>query len=57
MTTKYGRVPIADMLEQLKNLSDTEFFLCGSISFVRDYWRGLKDGGIPEISIYTEAFF
>ncbi len=54
---KNGRISIADIIEQSKNLSDPEFFLCGSIAFVRDYWRGLKDGGIPEISIYTEAFF
>ncbi len=54
---KSGRIPVSDIIEQSKNLSDPEFFLCGSITFVRDYWRGLKDGGIPEISIYTEAFF
>lgn len=54
---KNGRIPIADIIEQSKSLKDPEFFLCGSIAFVRDYWRGLKDSGIPEISIYTEAFF
>lgn len=54
---KSGRIPVSDIIEQSKNLSDPEFFLCGSIAFVRDYWRGLKEGGIPEISIYTEAFF
>ncbi|HCC05969.1 TPA: hypothetical protein DEP94_01240 [Candidatus Nomurabacteria bacterium] len=57
MTTKDGRIPVADIIEQSKNLSDPEFFLCGTIPFVRDYWRGLKEGGVPEISIYTEAFF
>jgi len=55
--SKSGRIPIVDIIEQSKTLSDPEFFLCGSIAFVRDYWRGLKEGGIPEISIYTEAFF
>ena len=34
-----------------------EFFVCGSIPFVRDIWRGLKDQGIPEDRICTEAFF
>ncbi len=34
-----------------------EFFICGSISFVRDLWRGLKGAGVPEDRIYTEAFF
>lgn len=35
----------------------TEFFLCGSIGFVRDMWKGLVSQGIPEEVIYTEAFF
>lgn len=35
----------------------TEFFICGSIPFVRDFWLGLKDKGVPEDRIYTEAFF
>ena len=34
-----------------------EFFICGSIPFVRDIWRGLKDHGIAEDRICTEAFF
>lgn len=34
-----------------------EFFICGSIPFVRDFWHGLKDQGVPEDRIYTEAFF
>lgn len=54
---KSGRIPVTDIIEQSKNLTDPEFFLCGSIAFVRDYWRGLKEAGVPEISIYTEAFF
>jgi ferredoxin-NADP reductase len=38
-------------------LESTEFMLCGSIAFVRDLWRGLRAGGVPEDRIYTEAFF
>jgi ferredoxin-NADP reductase len=34
-----------------------EFFICGSIPFVRDLWHGLKSHGIAEDRIYTEAFF
>ncbi len=34
-----------------------EFFICGSIPFVRDLWHGLKNRGIAEDKIYTEAFF
>ncbi len=35
----------------------SEFLICGSISFVRDLWRGLKENGVREEKIYTEAFF
>lgn len=34
-----------------------EYFICGSINFVRDMWEGLKKEGINEEQIYTEAFF
>lgn len=34
-----------------------EFMLCGSISFVRDMWKGLRSAGVAEERIYTEAFF
>ncbi|HEY4503603.1 MAG TPA: FAD-dependent oxidoreductase [Candidatus Paceibacterota bacterium] len=40
-----------------KKSKEKEFFICGSISFVRDMWRGLRESGIPEEFIYTEAFF
>lgn len=47
-------------LENLQDqISDTkkEFFVCGSISFVRDYWRMLKEAGVSDENIYTESFF
>lgn len=34
-----------------------EFFICGSIGFTRDIWRGLRARGISEEVLYTEAFF
>lgn len=40
-----------------KHVNDREFLICGSISFVRDLWRGLKERGVPEDAMYTEAFF
>ena len=38
-------------------IADAEFMICGSISSIRDMWKGLRDLGIPEETIYTEAFF
>lgn len=54
---KQGRISIEDITEASKNSSDVEFFICGPISFVRDYWKGLKTKGVAEETIYTEAFF
>ncbi|MDH5442360.1 MAG: FAD-dependent oxidoreductase [Candidatus Nomurabacteria bacterium] len=51
------RIQIDDVLKNIKNPEKTEFFICGSIEFVRHFWTGLKESGIPEETIYTEAFF
>lgn len=51
------RIPIHHIVKHQKQFADLEFFICGSIPFVRDYWRGLKDSGVVEEKIYTEAFF
>lgn len=52
-----GRIKVVDILEEIKNIKDKELLICGSIPFVRDFWKGLKDSGISEETIYTEAFF
>lgn len=52
-----GRMTAERILPLVKEPKDAEFMLCGSISFVRDMWRGLRDAGIAEERIYTEAFF
>jgi ring-1,2-phenylacetyl-CoA epoxidase subunit PaaE len=54
---KQGRILVGDILEQSQSLPEREFFICGSIAFVRDYWKGLKGAGVSEEYIYTEAFF
>lgn len=54
---KYERISIGDIEEVTKDMDEKEYFLCGSIAFVRDFWRGLKNAGIKEESIFTEAFF
>ncbi len=52
-----GRMTIPRILLLVKELEKTEFMLCGSISFIRDMWQGLRASGIGEERIYTEAFF
>lgn len=50
------RIEIGDILGK-KDQKDGEFFICGSIPFVRDIWKGLRDKGVLEENICTEAFF
>ncbi len=51
------RIEIKDILGKIKNSENKEFFICGSISFVRDFWKNLIESGIKKECIYTEAFF
>ncbi len=39
------------------DFKNPEVLICGSIPFVRDFWQGLRAGGVSEEAIYTEAFF
>ncbi len=57
MHGKQGRIPAGDILSYCRTSVDQEIFICGSISFVRDYWRLLKNNSVSEEKIYTEAFF
>lgn len=51
-----GRINIDNLINKLPQ-DNSEYFICGSISFVRDIWKKLVDLGIKEDTIYTEAFF
>ena len=50
------RISVEDVLQNCE-IERSEFFICGSISFVRDIWKGLKSCGVNEDQICTEAFF
>jgi ferredoxin-NADP reductase len=52
-----GRMTSGELLLPYKEDRSTEFMICGSIAFVRELWKGLKEGGVPEDQLYTEAFF
>lgn len=52
-----GRIDVNRVLKLTKVTQQTEFLICGSITFVREAWNGLCDANIPEYTIYTEAFF
>lgn len=52
-----GRISAEAVVRGVADAPDPEFFICGSISFVRDLWRGLRSAGVGEDRLYTEAFF
>jgi ferredoxin-NADP reductase len=54
---KKGRINIDSVIPPNAIHNDKEYLICGSISFVRDMWKGLRAQGVPEDRIYTEAFF
>ena len=60
-TFRKGRMSPALIVAEVNNRRDDsykdEYFICGSIHFVRDMWNGLRGVNISEEQIYTEAFF
>lgn len=52
-----SRMNADSILSAIPDAPEPEFLLCGSIPFVRDLWRDLRDKGVPEETMYTEAFF
>lgn len=51
------RMRAEDILPLIPDTTHTEFLICGSIPFTRDMWRNLRNAGISEDAMYTEAFF
>ncbi len=51
------RISSEKILKNIQNTTETEFLLCGSVSFTRDIWRDLKTHGVSDNQILTEAFF
>jgi nitric oxide dioxygenase len=39
------------------NKKNRDYFICGSIQFVDDFWGLLRSEGVSDNNIYTEAFF
>jgi len=53
----HSRMNADYILKGVSGCPKPEFLLCGSIPFIRDIWRDLRSKGVPEDSLYTEAFF
>jgi ferredoxin-NADP reductase len=51
------RMTTHDVIVATREMYEPEFLICGSISFTGDMWKALKQSGVQQDSIYTEAFF
>lgn len=56
-TFLYERIDPKKYITPSLQTTSTEYFICGSIDFVKSMWHALKSSGVPEYTIYTEAFF
>ena len=54
---KNRRLEMEDLMDTLGDVKSKIFFICGSIKFVNDFWKDLKENGAKEDNIFTEAFF
>lgn len=53
----FGRIGARDLSAARRLHPKANFFVCGSIAFVRDMRLLLKGLGVPEEAIYTESYF
>jgi len=56
-TRELGRLSINSVKKHLGDLKNKQYYLCGSIQFVNDIWKMLKEVGVEESVIFTEAMF
>lgn len=50
-----GRIDLDDCVQNAK--AEARYLVCGSVTFVRDMWRGLTERGVSREMISTETFF
>ena len=51
------RLQFSDLKNNLNNLEECNFFICGSIEYVDFFWKTLRKNNIPDENIFTEVFF
>jgi len=54
---EHSRIDKKMFKKYLTSFSNKNYFICGSISFVNDMWKLLKENGVLEEEIFTESFF
>ena len=51
------RIEVNMLKKYLKTLDGNHYFICGSIGFVRDLWKELKESNVQEDFIRVESFY
>lgn len=54
---EFQRLDIKILKKHLENLNNKHYFICGSIGFVNDLWKCLKDNKVKEDNIKVESFY
>ncbi|MDI6717459.1 MAG: FAD-dependent oxidoreductase [Patescibacteria group bacterium] len=54
---EFKRIDVKMLKKHLKNLNNKHYFICGSIGFVTDLWKELKENQIKEDYIRVESFY
>jgi len=54
---EYTRIDMTMLKKYLTSFDNKCYYICGSIQFVNDTWKLLKESGVSESNIFTESFF
>ena len=54
---EYTRIDERIIKKYIISLDNKNYYICGSVEFVNDMWKTLKDIGILEELIFTETFY
>lgn len=54
---EYARIDKNILKKHLVSFENKNYFICGSIDFVNNMWKLVKDEGVHELNIFTESFF
>ena len=57
LVKEYTRINKKMIKKYVASMGNRCYYICGSISFVNDMWRVLKEIGVKEESIFTESFY
>ncbi|MFA5934814.1 MAG: FAD-dependent oxidoreductase [Candidatus Paceibacterota bacterium] len=57
LVKEYTRINEEIIKKYSDSLKDKDYYICGSVGFVNDMWKILKNIGVQENCIFTETFY